>query len=44
VAFEGTAMGRADVWNGPDIVVVEMVEACLGRVVKQRNVQVLRQV
>lgn len=37
-------MGIAEVWNGPDIVVVEMVEASLGKVMKQTSVQVLRQV
>lgn len=25
VAFEGTAMGIAAVWNGPDMMIVEMV-------------------
>lgn len=37
-------MGIAAVWNGPDMMSVEMVEACLEEAMKQRSVRVLRQV
>lgn len=34
-------MGIEVVWNGPDMVSVEMAEACFEKVMKQRSVQVL---